>query len=390
MSEEKILFDTVIEKEPDPRDYTVAMFVPNQTEVTDEEFILKMPEVEMILDQGSIGSCVAHSLVTAAKILNWKLSNKILDFSPMALYGTRFEGHHQGTGMVPVEAADVVRKDGLFYRRDFDKRKEMPQLKIDVDSFKAANPHLVSEAKKFQICGYGRISVRYGFENNVKIALQNGMPVISMYALYESFYDVSSDGKVPVPVVNSEQFLGYHEMVIVGWTKNKEWIVINSWGLRNGLKGIYLIPFEYRPQELLTISDTISPCKPKAKCIITTIGENIIKVDGIEQEVDATPYISEDDRTMVPVRFISEFLGASVEWIESSQEVIIRSEEHQISLRIGDRSYSIDGRSKEMDTVPVIKDSRTFVPIRYIAETLKCKVNYAQLNGKEIIEINSL
>lgn len=391
MLEEKILFDTVIQKEADPRDYTVAMFIPNQTEVKDEEFMLEMPEVEMILDQGSIGSCVAHSLVTAAKILNWKLSNKILDFSPMALYGSRFDDHHQGSGMVPSEAVDVVRKEGLFYKRDFDTRKEMPQLKYDVSTFKRNNPTLVEEAKKFQICGYGRIPIIEGFFiNNAKTALKNGMPIIAMYALYRSFYNVRSNGKVTVPNPSTEQFLGYHEMVIVGWTKNNEWIVVNSWGLDNGLKGLYLIPFNYKPHEMLTITDTISPCKPKAKKIITTVGSNIINVDGVDKEVDVTPYISEDNRTMVPVRFISEFLGASVEWIESSQQVTVRSEEHTIRLYVGGKMYYIDDEYDVMDTVPVIKNDRTFLPIRYVAEALKCKVTYKEENGTQIIEINSL
>ena len=56
--------------------------------------MLNMPNIEMILDQGQTGSCVAHALIVALKILNWQLTNKIIDFSPMALYVTRYCGQY--------------------------------------------------------------------------------------------------------------------------------------------------------------------------------------------------------------------------------------------------------------------------------------------------------
>lgn len=390
MQENKDLFRTVVpESQLDERDYDVAMFVPNQDEVPDEEFIMDMPEVEMILNQGAIGSCVAHSIVVAAKILNWQLSNKIIDFSAMALYGTRLNGHWNGVGMIPDQAIDVVRKEGLFFQRDFDERVEVPVILDRTAQFKANNPDKVVEAKNFQISGYARIYPYNQYWNQVKTALKNRMPVIGMWTLYDSFYNVTPEGRINVPNTSSETCLGNHEMLIVGWTKYQEWIVINSWGLSNGLKGVYLIPFDYKPGSLISISDTISPCMRKASNIIATIGSNIITVDGSKEEVDVAPYISAEDRTMVPVRFISEYLGASVEWIESSQKVIVRSEEHIIELQIGSNVYYIDGKKHTMDTQPVLLNSRTFLPIRYISEALKCEIEYRVEDGKEIIEINS-
>ena len=124
--------------------------------------------------------------------------------------------------------------------------------------------------------------------------------------------------------------------------------------------------------------------------IVSTVGNNIISVDGVAKEVDASPYISEDNRTMVPVRFVSEFLGASVEWIEPSREVIIRSEEHVIKLTIDSTTYYVDNRKKFMDTCPVIVNDRTFLPIRYISEALSCKISYREENGTQVVDIISL
>lgn len=57
--------------------------------------------------------------------------------------------------------------------------------------------------------------------------------------------------------------------------------------------------------------------------IVITIGSKTAQVNGGNIELDSPAFI-ENDRTYTPIRFISEQLGASVEWLESEQKVIIR------------------------------------------------------------------
>lgn len=354
---------------------------------------MDMPNIEMILDQGQTGSCVAHALIVALKILNWQLTNKIIDFSPMALYGTRYAGQYTGEGMIPSQAAHVVYKEGAFYKKDFDEKQDVPLIIDLVKEFKDTHPDLVKEALKFTISGYARISpYNSNYINQIKKALKNNMPVIVGYTLYESFYNTGEDGKVPVPKVNKEKECGGHEMLIVGWTKNNEWIIINSWGINEGFQGMYLIPFSYKPDDIISISDKIAPYKHKAKEIEFQFGDSIKKafVDGEQKELDIYPYISKEDRTMVPLRFISEYFGCSVEWIESTEEIIIRSEECTLKFKLNNPEYYINDKKYEMDVAPVlIDDARTFVPIRYIALALKCNIEYKQENGIEYVIIKS-
>ena len=56
--------------------------------------------------------------------------------------------------------------------------------------------------------------------------------------------------------------------------------------------------------------------------IVITINSDIAKVNGKEVKLDS-PVFVENDRTYTPIRFISENLGASVEWIEKEQKVVI-------------------------------------------------------------------
>ena len=53
----------LIDNEKDPRDYNISMFIPGQDEIKDEEFCLKLPELDIIINQKCYNSCVGHSFV---------------------------------------------------------------------------------------------------------------------------------------------------------------------------------------------------------------------------------------------------------------------------------------------------------------------------------------
>ena len=193
---------------------------------------------------------------------------------------------------------------------------------------------------------------------------------------------------VPVPNKSKEKYLGNHQMTIVGITKDDQYVVLNSYGQAYGFKGLYYIPFDYKPEQAFCISDTIMPAKKKAARTILTIGSRIVNVDGKDIEIDVEPYVSSDDRTMVPIRIISESLGASVDYnvVNNQQIITIRSEEGEITLVIGRKSYTLDNVSYKMDTAPVIVNERTMVPIRFISEALNCNVEWDQKNLRVIID----
>ena len=56
--------------------------------------------------------------------------------------------------------------------------------------------------------------------------------------------------------------------------------------------------------------------------ILLTIGEETAMINGKEVKLDSPAFI-ENDRTYTPIRFIAEELGATVEWIETEQKVVI-------------------------------------------------------------------
>lgn len=115
-----------------------------------------------------------------------------------------------------------------------------------------------------------------------------------------------------------------------------------------------------------------------------------IKVDGAAVTLpDAKPYIDPvTSRTMVPIRFISEKMGAKVEWDEPNQIVKIDRNGKQITLKIGDMGYEWGERRFGIDAPAVIKDGRTFVPLRAISQAFEVYVKWDGSQHLVIVEQN--
>ena len=109
------------------------------------------------------------------------------------------------------------------------------------------------------------------------------------------------------------------------------------------------------------------------------IGSPTARVKGVPKRVDndnteVVPYISAESRTLVPIRFISESLGADVAWDADTQTVTVSKGSDKIEMVIGETSYKVNGTDKTMETAPVITQDRTMIPLRAAAEALGQKV----------------
>ncbi|MCR2803389.1 copper amine oxidase N-terminal domain-containing protein [Paenibacillus soyae] len=91
---------------------------------------------------------------------------------------------------------------------------------------------------------------------------------------------------------------------------------------------------------------------------------------------DAQPYLDENDRTMVPVRFVSEALGADVKWDGKTEKVTITKGSIKAILQIGKKSIEVNGKAQNMDTVAVKKEGRTIVPVRFVSQALGAEVEW--------------
>lgn len=113
-----------------------------------------------------------------------------------------------------------------------------------------------------------------------------------------------------------------------------------------------------------------------------------MSVDGINQEVDpgrGTAPVVIAGRTMVPIRAVVEAMGGTVEWDGSTQKITLKARGNTVEMWMGKTDIKINGASKKMDVAPASKNNRTFVPVRFAAENLKCKVDWINSTKEAVI-----
>ncbi|MGZ4112991.1 MAG: C40 family peptidase [Tumebacillaceae bacterium] len=105
-----------------------------------------------------------------------------------------------------------------------------------------------------------------------------------------------------------------------------------------------------------------------------------ILVDDKPLVTDVQPIVL-NDRTLLPLRAVFESLGANVEWLQAQNAIEGRKGSTVIQLHFNDTQALVNGKAVKMDVAPVVINDRTLVPVRFIAESLGATVNWdAQTN----------
>ncbi|HWQ22080.1 MAG TPA: stalk domain-containing protein [Clostridia bacterium] len=138
-------------------------------------------------------------------------------------------------------------------------------------------------------------------------------------------------------------------------------------------------------------ADGVSPHAAKGSAMIDvgaptpvvltfTIGSTVGTRNGARVTLDAAPVI-QNGRTLLPVRYVAEPLGATVAWAAGTRTVTIQRAGLTLALVVGKATAVVNGRILPIDAadsriVPVILQGRTMLPARFVAEQLGCAVTY--------------
>ena len=112
-----------------------------------------------------------------------------------------------------------------------------------------------------------------------------------------------------------------------------------------------------------------------------------IVLNGSEITTDTEPVIAEDS-VLVPVRVIFEALGMEVSWDEATSSITAEKDELVITMQIGSKTAYKNGEAEELAAAPEIRDSRTLVPVRFVAESLGMQVDWNE--DTRTVEINEI
>ncbi|HOO96437.1 MAG TPA: stalk domain-containing protein [Caldisericia bacterium] len=118
-------------------------------------------------------------------------------------------------------------------------------------------------------------------------------------------------------------------------------------------------------------------------CNATRVGNKITlqinspkgTINGQSVSVDPPPTILQGN-TVVPLRFIGEALGATVEWYAPEKRVTYKLGDREVILWVGVREAKVNGQIMSMNISPTIINSRTVVPLRFIGEALGATVEW--------------
>lgn len=102
---------------------------------------------------------------------------------------------------------------------------------------------------------------------------------------------------------------------------------------------------------------------------------------------DAQPFVDARDRTLVPIRFVSEAMGAKVDWENDTQTAVIVKDGDTVRYTVGQPLAYLNGEMMVFDSFGILKEDRTFVPIRFISELLLCDVQW--LENEKRVKITS-
>lgn len=137
---------------------------------------------------------------------------------------------------------------------------------------------------------------------------------------------------------------------------------------------------------LITGAKAQTEAKPN-NFVITVNGKQVQLSDYLGR-----PYI-ENDRTMVPLRVVSENMGFKVDWEEKGQIIYVENKAlgRKLIFIIGENVATLNDKPKFIDenksVTPVLRGSRTYIPLRFVAENMGYNVQYKQVKGIHYIDI---
>jgi D-alanyl-D-alanine dipeptidase/poly-gamma-glutamate capsule biosynthesis protein CapA/YwtB (metallophosphatase superfamily) len=115
--------------------------------------------------------------------------------------------------------------------------------------------------------------------------------------------------------------------------------------------------------------------------VVLPQAQTTIKVNGQIPPTPIPYFINKESRTMIGLRAIGENLGATVDWDDSTQVVTLIKGSNMIKLIIGQSQYILNGQPFLMDTQATIREGRTMVPLRVVSEGLGAKVAWDEATG---------
>ncbi|WP_449011527.1 copper amine oxidase N-terminal domain-containing protein [Paenibacillus taichungensis] len=205
---------------------------------------------------------------------------------------------------------------------------------------------------------------------------------------FATFLDSATAGNLPKAA--GQQALTTHEKQVQqvldqyaaanyegSYTTNREGFKV-MFGVGQALGNAIVTQFNDKFQEQPT-----TPTMPESDTttVWMQLNSKTLKINDKTTNMDTTPMLWKNT-TYIPLRFLSEGIGATVKWDKKAQQVTVMAGTDTLKFWVNNNVMEVNGMKKNVGaTVFVNKDGRTQVPLRFIAELLGWDVKWAQKDG---------
>lgn len=140
---------------------------------------------------------------------------------------------------------------------------------------------------------------------------------------------------------------------------------------------------------LVTFLATVPVLAAPSHEITFVVGQSSYSIDGQQETMDVAPLI-ENSRVLVPVRYLALALGVpadKISWSPSARTVTLVKDNVTVVMAAGGNTIYINDKPIKIDVTPVIKNDRTYLPARYIAEAFGYEVKWDDARQAVLISL---
>ncbi|CAM3603633.1 stalk domain-containing protein [Marinicrinis lubricantis] len=110
-----------------------------------------------------------------------------------------------------------------------------------------------------------------------------------------------------------------------------------------------------------------------------------VEIDGVLQQYEQPP-VNHNGNILVPMRAIFEALGSEIKWDQATQTVTSEKDGTVVVLRIGSKQATMSGQNVTLNAAPAVVNQTTMVPIRFVSEALGADVKWDSSTQTVIIQ----
>lgn len=125
----------------------------------------------------------------------------------------------------------------------------------------------------------------------------------------------------------------------------------------------------------VTLQYPPKPFTPVKPTIVMTVGKKTATIDGKSTQLQTAPFLL-NDVNYLPLRFVTETLGAEVSWDNATKRVTVLRGDSMLELWVGRSEVTLNGVRQKVLAAPILKNNSVYVPVRVVTEQLGQKIDW--------------